>query len=90
LNTLHFDTLKLDKSLIDYIGDERGEKLLKYIICLGQSLGLKITAEGVESEGQFLFLKKMACDDIQGFFFSKPLPITEYHKILGANRNCSL
>lgn len=90
LNTLHFDTLKLDKSLIDYIGDERGEKLLKYIICLGQSLGLKITAEGVESEGQFLFLKKMACDDIQGFFFSKPLPITEYHKIFGANRNCSL
>ncbi len=78
LNTMRFDTLKLDKSLIDYIGDSRGEKLLKYITRLGQSLGFRITAEGVETEAQVEFLKNLKCDDIQGYYFSKPLPLQEY------------
>lgn len=82
LNTMHFDTLKLDKSLIDYIGDGNGEKLLKSITKLGQSLGLHITAEGVETEAQLEFLQDLQCDDIQGYYFSKPLPKDEYEKIL--------
>ncbi len=81
LNTMHFDTLKLDKSLIDYIGDEKGEKLLKYIAKLGQSLGLHITAEGVENQRQLMFLKNLRCNDIQGYYFSKPLPLEEYASI---------
>lgn len=80
LNTLHFDTLKLDKSLIDFIGDESGEKLLEHITKLGQSLGLHITAEGVETENQLVFLKTLCCDDIQGYYFSKPLSMEEYGK----------
>lgn len=81
LNTLPFDTLKLDKSLIDYIGDEKGEKLLKYIAKLGQGLGLHITAEGVETEKQLVFLRDLKCNDIQGYYFSKPLPKNEYETI---------
>ncbi len=82
LNQMHFDTLKLDKSLIDHIGDTNGEKLLYYIIKLAQSLGLKITAEGVEYKNQFEFLQQLACDDIQGYYFSKPLPSAEYAALL--------
>jgi EAL domain-containing protein (putative c-di-GMP-specific phosphodiesterase class I)/GGDEF domain-containing protein len=82
LNTLRFDTLKLDKSLIDYIGDENGEKLLEHITKLGQSLGLHITAEGVETHSQLIFLKNLQCDDIQGYYFSKPLPMDEYQKLM--------
>lgn len=82
LNMLHFDTMKLDKSLIDYIGDENGEKLLHYIIKLGQNLGLGITAEGVETKEQVEFLRNLQCDDIQGYYFSKPLPVEEYEKLL--------
>ena len=48
LNQMPFDTIKLDKSLVDYVGNENGEKLLKFIVQLVQSLGMKITAEGVE------------------------------------------
>ena len=44
---MHFDTIKLDKSLIDYIGDENGEKLLLHITQLLQSFGMNITAEVV-------------------------------------------
>lgn len=84
LNTMRFDTMKLDKSLIDYIGDANGEKLLQSIILLAQSLGLSITAEGVERKEQLDFLKRLKCDEIQGFYFSKPLPLPDYEKILDA------
>ncbi len=82
LNAMHFDTLKLDKSLIDYIGDENGEKLLRAVTGLAQSLGLTITAEGVETIDQVHFIQKLRCDDIQGFYFSKPLPVDDYQALL--------
>lgn len=80
LNVMHFDVLKLDKSLVDHIGDENGEKLLYYTVKLAKSLGMKITAEGVEYHEQVLFLQKLECNDIQGYYFSKPLPLEEYQK----------
>lgn len=73
LNQMHFDTIKLDKSLVDFIGNDSGEKLLEFIIGLAHGLGIKITAEGVEEEKQVEFLKQLDCDDIQGYYFSKPL-----------------
>jgi len=81
LNKMSFDTLKLDKSLIDYIGDQNGEELLYHTICLAKKFGLTITAEGVEKEEQVLFLQKLKCDDIQGFYFSKPLPVEEFEQM---------
>ena len=80
LNVMHFDTIKLDKSLIDYIGDRNGEKLLLHITQLLQSFGMTITAEGVETSDQVEFLKNLHCDDIQGYFFSKPLPLKEFEE----------
>lgn len=82
LSTQCFDTLKLDKSLIDHIGSKDGETLLYHIIKMGQQMGLHITAEGVEKETQFAFLQNLKCDDIQGYYFSKPLPGAEYEIIL--------
>lgn len=82
LNMRCFDTLKLDKSLIDHIGDQNGETLLYYVINMGQHLGLHITAEGVETYMQFDFLKENHCDDIQGFLFSKPLPADSFAEML--------
>ncbi len=82
LNELEFDVLKLDKSLVDYIGDRKGETLLVHVIQLAQNLGLYITAEGVETKEQLEFLKTMNCDDIQGYYFSKPLPEAEYEVML--------
>ena len=78
LNVMHFDTIKLDKSLIDYIGDSNGEKLLHSITHLAQSLGMSITAEGVETAKQVEFLKVEHCTDIQGYYFSKPLPVEQF------------
>ena len=82
LNMHCFDTLKLDKSLIDCIGGKDGETLLHYVIKMGRHLGLHITAEGVEYESQLDYLKEQKCDDIQGYFFSKPLPLRDYEKLI--------
>lgn len=85
LNQMPFDTIKLDKSLFDYVGNENGEKLLKFIVQLVQSLGMKITAEGVEYKEQLDFLENLNCDDIQGFYFSKPLMLADFSAKLTEN-----
>lgn len=82
LNRMHFDTIKLDKSLVDYIGDDNGEKLLNSITKMAQSFGMEITAEGVETIEQLMFLCNLDCDDIQGYYFSRPLPVKEYEECL--------
>lgn len=84
LNMKCFDVLKIDKSLIDYIGDFSGERLLEHTIALAKELGLYVTAEGVESADQVDFLKDMKCDSIQGYYYSKPLPKEEFGKLLAA------
>jgi diguanylate cyclase (GGDEF)-like protein len=78
LNIMHFDTLKLDKSLIDYIGNYSGDRLLEHTIALAKELGMHVTAEGVENREQVVFLQELNCDSIQGFYFSKPLPMEEF------------
>ena len=80
LNTRCFDTLKLDKSLIDHIGEEKGETLLYHVISMGKQLGLNITAEGVENTMQLEYLQKLHCDDIQGFLFARPMPKEDFEK----------
>jgi EAL domain-containing protein (putative c-di-GMP-specific phosphodiesterase class I) len=82
LNTMNFDILKLDKSLIDYIGDYKGEVLLRHTIELAKKFGLNITAEGVETKEQVNFLQEVKCDDIQGYYFSKPLPKAEFERLM--------
>lgn len=72
------DTVKLDKSLIDCIGDSKGEIMLRQVVRLCYELGLYTTAEGVEAEDQVDFLRALDCTDIQGYFFSPPLPVEKY------------
>lgn len=84
LNMRCFDTLKLDKSLIDHIGDKNGDILLCYVIDMGHKLELHITAEGVENNEQLEFLQKNKCDDIQGYLFAKPMPSGEFEQLLTA------
>ena len=82
LNMKCFDTLKIDKSLVDEIRDDYGQIIINQTIELGNALGLYITVEGVEENEQLDILSKMKCNDIQGYLFSKPLPVSEFEKIL--------
>jgi diguanylate cyclase (GGDEF)-like protein len=73
-----FDKLKIDQSFIRAIDrNPRARGVLRTIIALGRTLGLPVTAEGIETENEAAFVRKLRCDLAQGYLFSRPLPETE-------------
>ncbi|MGB8818350.1 MAG: EAL domain-containing protein [Rhizobiaceae bacterium] len=73
-----FDKLKIDQSFIKSIEkDKTARDILETIARLGKILNLNVTAEGVENAGQAEFLSKMACNQMQGFHFGRPIPSIE-------------
>jgi diguanylate cyclase (GGDEF)-like protein len=87
LQLLPLHNLKIDKSFIqDLTHDVKVVHIIKAIVSLGQSLGLKLTAEGVETEEELEFLKSMNCDDVQGFLFYRPLSAQKATEILESKR----
>ncbi|MDH5655844.1 MAG: EAL domain-containing protein [Spirochaetia bacterium] len=76
LKNFPIDTLKIDKSFISDIGfNLESEAIVGSILSLGKGLGLKVVAEGVETEEQYHFLKNSSCDILQGYYFGKPVPM---------------
>ena len=75
LKRLPIDALKIDQSFVrEATSDPDDAALVMAIITLGHNLRLKVVAEGVETEDQLRFLQLLRCDEIQGYFFNKPLP----------------
>ena len=79
LKQLPIHTLKIDRSFVrDLESDKDSEVIVNTIIAMGHSLKLRVTAEGVENLAQLSALKRLGCDEYQGFLFSKPVPATEF------------
>ncbi|WP_284642929.1 EAL domain-containing protein [Paenibacillus silviterrae] len=76
LKRLHFDVLKIDKSFIqDLEQDLTNITLVKAMVDMAHALQLTVVAEGVETEEQYILLRSISCDVIQGYLLSKPLPV---------------
>jgi diguanylate cyclase (GGDEF)-like protein len=76
LQQLPLHNLKIDRSFIhELTTDARVAHIVKAIVTLGRSLGLKLTAEGVEKEEELEFLKSIHCENVQGFLFYRPLSV---------------
>jgi EAL domain-containing protein (putative c-di-GMP-specific phosphodiesterase class I) len=72
--------LKIDRSFVNDITDDPDdEAIIRAIIAMGQTLKLKVIAEGVENHQQLVLLQAMQCDSYQGYFFSKPLPVDDFY-----------
>jgi len=77
------DVLKIDKTLVDYIlVNQEDQRIVKAMIELGHNLGMKIVVEGIENEKMFQMIASYGCDYMQGYHFSKPLPVFEFQKLL--------
>ncbi|MEI7967902.1 MAG: EAL domain-containing protein [Betaproteobacteria bacterium] len=78
LKQLPVDTLKVDRSFVrDVVSDKGSEVIVATIVGMAHSLDLRVTAEGVEDLAQLSALKRLGCDEYQGFLFSKPVPAAD-------------
>ena len=79
LKKFKIDQLKIDQSFVRDISDDPDDKaIVTAIINLAASLGLSTIAEGVETASQLAYLRLQGCDQVQGYYFSKPLPKDEF------------
>jgi EAL domain-containing protein (putative c-di-GMP-specific phosphodiesterase class I) len=85
LEKLPLDYLKLDKALVDGLQSRPQRRVvLEGIVQMAHALGFKIVAEGVELDIQREWLTAMRCDYLQGYLFSKPIPVAELEAMVKA------
>lgn len=82
LNQLPLSELKIDRSFIENLANNGNGAIIDMILALGRTLNLNVVAEGVETIEQKLYLKERNCREMQGFLFSKPIPINELEILL--------
>src|SRR5439155_9154442 len=87
LKRIRGQELKIDKSIVQGVTDSQRDALIvRSTIDLAHSLGLKVTAEGVETSACFSLLSAMGCDQAQGYLIAKPLPLKELLTFLGDDK----
>ncbi len=78
LTQLPIDTLKIDRSFVDKLGESgQSRAVVRSITALAQALGLSTIAEGVETRAQLDSLRTLGCDEVQGYFYARPMPAQE-------------
>ncbi len=80
IGMIHYDVLKIDKFFLDRMCNFEDRELVRKIIDYVHVLDKKVVAEGVETEEQLNFLKEYGCDEVQGYYFSKPLLAEDFAK----------
>jgi len=85
LSRLPLDILKIDQSFVRDASSRDGAALLSSIISLAHKLRLRVVAEGVETKEQLTFLRRLGCDEMQGYLFSKPLPSEQFQRLLASH-----
>jgi EAL domain-containing protein (putative c-di-GMP-specific phosphodiesterase class I) len=85
LQRFSLDTVKIGRSFIgDLVGASENAGLADAIIAMGKSLSLTVVAQGVETKEQADFLQAHACDELQGFYFNRPLPASQFGQLMRA------
>jgi EAL domain-containing protein (putative c-di-GMP-specific phosphodiesterase class I) len=85
LQKFTFDTIKIDRSFVGAVERQsEAEAIVRAVVGLGHSLGIRTCAEGVETAAQFAFLEGEGCDEVQGYYFSRPVAAADLAQLLAA------
>lgn len=77
------DALKIDRSFVEHLADSDANlKIVRSIVNLARSLGLSVVAEGAETESQIQALRKLRCDQVQGFGYGRPMPLAAFQRFV--------
>ncbi len=91
LQSFAIDRIKIDKSFVDGVPhDPHNKSIVKAIIALAHNLNIKVIAEGVETIEQLQYLVKENCDEMQGYYFSKPKPAAEIKEMITEKKHLIL
>ena len=83
LHSFPFDKIKIDRSFVKDRGDVAGQNaIIRAITALGVSLGMETIAEGVETTGQLDRIRAEGCKSVQGYLFSRPVPVSEIGELI--------
>ncbi|MDE7222941.1 MAG: EAL domain-containing protein [Acetatifactor sp.] len=86
-----FDVLKLDRKFMENMMlSDKGRLILEHVIIMAEQLKLGLIAEGVETREQVEMLQQMGCDQVQGYYYAKPMPAEEFYRQLLENREKEL
>jgi len=87
IKRFRIDCLKIDRNFISGLPDNADDvAIATAILSMAHSLGLEVTAEGVETEGQAQFLRVAGCDNLQGYLFARPAPAAALEALLREGR----
>ncbi len=90
LKNLPVDVLKVDMAFVRELEEsERAYMILKFIMMLARELGMDVIVEGVETKKQLDYLVSLGADKIQGYYFSRPLPVPDFKKLVAEKQNTS-
>jgi len=88
LKNMAIETLKIDRCFVQDVNkDPANQILLKHIIQMGHDMGLRLVAEGVETEAELAVLQNLNCDLIQGYLFHKPMPLKDVLKLVALEKS---
>ena len=83
LRSTPFDVLKLDRAFLsEFMENDRGKKIISHTIAMSKDMGLKLVAEGVETQEQAEFLQSCGCTTAQGFYYAEPMTIEEFEQLM--------
>ncbi|KAA0111402.1 bifunctional diguanylate cyclase/phosphodiesterase [Mycolicibacterium sp. P1-5] len=81
------DVLKIDRSFVGtMLTEPEDATIVRSMVSMGHDLGITVVAEGVETEEQLAFLRRIGCDDVQGYYLGKPVPAGEFEDLLRSGR----
>ncbi len=86
LQSMPIDIIKIDKVFVDKADLLTEKNIINYIMLIAEHLGTKTIVEGVETKEQMEFVRKIKCDIIQGYYYSKPIPKEEFEKYFNENK----
>lgn len=78
-----FDVIKLDKRFIEnMMNSDKGQSILEHVLQMASNLDITVLAEGVETKEQVMLLKNIGCDQVQGYYYAKPMPEDDFFELL--------